>query len=71
MKVSISLPGEDVEFLDAYAGAHALSSRSAVVHQAIRVLRLSELDDAYAAAWDEWTQSGEAEAWETTTGDGL
>jgi len=61
MKVSVSLPGEDVEFLDAYASAHAFSSRSAVVRQAIRVLRLSELDDAYSAAWEEWAESGESE----------
>lgn len=71
MKLSVSLPGEDVEFLDAYANAHAYGSRSAVVQQAIRVLRLSELDDAYGAAWGEWTQSGEAQNWEPTVGDGL
>jgi Arc/MetJ-type ribon-helix-helix transcriptional regulator len=71
MKLSVSLPDEDVEFLDAYASAHAGTSRSAVVHEAIRVLRLSQLDDAYQAAWDEWSASGEAGAWEPTAGDGL
>jgi antitoxin MazE9 len=71
MKLSVSLPGEDVAFLDEYARAHALSSRSAAVQQAIRVLRLGELTDAYGAAWDEWTSSGEADAWDATTGDGL
>lgn len=71
MKVSVSLPGEDVEFLDAYAAAHAFPSRSAVLQQAIRILRLGELDDAYGAAWAEWEESGEAAAWEPTTDDGL
>jgi Arc/MetJ-type ribon-helix-helix transcriptional regulator len=71
MKVSVSLPGEDVEFLDAYAAAHAFPSRSAVLQQAIRVLRLSELDDAYAAAWSEWDKAGEAALWDRTAGDAL
>jgi antitoxin MazE9 len=71
MKVSVSLPSEDVEFLDAYAAAHAFPSRSAVLQQAIRVLRLSDLDDAYGAAWSEWDEAGDAEAWDRTTGDGL
>lgn len=71
MKVSVSLPEEDVAFLDSYASAHAAPSRSAVVHQAIRALRLSELDSAYGSAWEEWTESGESEAWEPTAGDGL
>jgi Arc/MetJ-type ribon-helix-helix transcriptional regulator len=71
MKVSVSLPGEDVEFLDAYARTHAYPSRSAVVHQAIHAFRLVELNEAYREAWDEWQESVDAELWETTTGDGL
>jgi Arc/MetJ-type ribon-helix-helix transcriptional regulator len=71
MKLSVSIPGEDVEFLDAYAEAHALSSRSAVVHQAIRVLRREQLPDAYAEAWEEWDAAGEGELWDRASGDGL
>ncbi|HEX3392129.1 MAG TPA: ribbon-helix-helix domain-containing protein [Solirubrobacteraceae bacterium] len=71
MKVSVSLPGEDVEFLDAYASAHDYSSRSAVVHQAIRAFRRGELHDAYRDAWDEWSRDESSAAWETTTDDGL
>lgn len=71
MKISVSLPGEDVAFLDAYASVHAFSSRSAVVQQAIRALRLGDLDDAYGKAWEEWSESGEADLWEATAGDGL
>ncbi|MGA2163267.1 MAG: ribbon-helix-helix domain-containing protein [Solirubrobacteraceae bacterium] len=70
MKVSVSLPGEDVAFLDAYATTHAYPSRSAVVHHAIRALRLGELDEEYAEAWTEWSASGEADAWDAVVGDG-
>jgi antitoxin MazE9 len=71
MKVSVSLPNEDVAFLDAYAGAHELPSRSAVVQTAIRALRLGDLRDAYGDAWAEWKASGEAAAWDAVAGDGL
>jgi Arc/MetJ-type ribon-helix-helix transcriptional regulator len=71
MKVSVSLPGEDVQFLDAYAREQGLESRSAALHRAVRLLRTAELAGAYGAAWDEWKAEGEAELWESTTGDGL
>jgi Arc/MetJ-type ribon-helix-helix transcriptional regulator len=71
MKVTVNLPEGDVAFLDAYANTHAYSSRSTVVHQAIHALRLSELYDAYRDAWDEWTESGEADCWDAVTGDGV
>lgn len=71
MKVSLSLPGEDVEFLDEYARSQGLPSRSAAVHRAVRLLRAAELGADYEDAWDEWHAAGEAEAWEPTTGDGL
>jgi Arc/MetJ-type ribon-helix-helix transcriptional regulator len=71
MKVSVSLPGEDVEFLDAYASAHAYPSRSAVVHQAIHAFRRGELHDAYREAWDEWLTDNDTSIWETTSSDGL
>ncbi len=71
MKVSVSLPGEDVAFLDEYASAHACASRSAVVHMAIRALRLGELHEAYGDSWAEWDASGEADAWNGVVGDGV
>jgi Arc/MetJ-type ribon-helix-helix transcriptional regulator len=71
MKVSVSLPGEDVQFLDSYAKEQGLESRSAALHRAIRLLRTAELAGTYEAAWDEWTGEGEAELWESTTGDGV
>ncbi len=71
MKLSVSLPDEDVAFLDAYAEAQGIGSRSAVVHKAVRLLRSSELGPAYEDAWREWSASGDAEAWETTAADGI
>jgi Arc/MetJ-type ribon-helix-helix transcriptional regulator len=71
MKVSVSLPDEDVDFLDAYASSQGFASRSAVVHKAVRLLRASELGPAYEDAWTEWTTGDEAAAWEPTASDGL
>ncbi len=70
MKLSVSIPDEDVEFIDRYAAEHAVESRSGVVQRALSLLRASELGKEYAAAWDEW-DSSEAEAWESTVADGL
>jgi len=70
MKVSVSLPADDVEFLDAYASAQGISSRSAALHKAVRLLRASELGPAYAEAWDQWAED-DVPLWESTVGDGL
>ena len=71
MKVSISLPDDDVEFLDAYAQAQGIESRSAVVHMAVRMLRVSELGEAYEEAFTSWEDEGQAAAWDAVTPDGL
>ena len=71
MKISISLPDEDVEFLDDYAKTQGYESRSAVVHTAVRILKSSKLGDAYAGAWQEWEDSREDEVWDKAAGDGL
>ena len=71
MKISVSLPDEDVEFLDEYAKSPGIGSRSAVVQRAVRLLRATGLGRAYAKAWAEWESSGEAEAWDSVVGDGL
>jgi Arc/MetJ-type ribon-helix-helix transcriptional regulator len=71
MKVSVSLPGDDVAFLDEYAQARGLESRSAALHRAVRLLRVAELGVAYESAWAEWADGDDAEAWEATSGDGL
>ena len=71
MKLSVSLPVEDVSYLDAYAQAQGLESRSAAVHKAVRLLRSSELGAAYEDAWTSWAVSDDADLWDGTTADGL
>ncbi len=71
MKISVSIPDAEVALLDAYARTAGLPSRSAAVQHAIRLLQLRDLEDDYAAAWDEWHASGEEGVWQTTAADGL
>lgn len=66
MKVSVSLPDEDVAFLDDYARNHHIASRSATLHRAIRLLRASELAQNYAEAFAEW-DNAESHLWESTS----
>jgi Arc/MetJ-type ribon-helix-helix transcriptional regulator len=65
MKVSVSLPEEDIEFLDDYAASNGMASRSAAVHKAVRLLRTSGLGAAYEKAWSEWAADEDSEVWET------
>lgn len=71
MKVSVSLPDDDVEYLDAYARERGLESRSAVAHKAVRLLRASELGAAYEEAWADWEAGDDAELWDSASADGL
>ncbi len=66
MKISVSLPDEDVKFLDGYS-----DNRSAAVHAAVEALRLSRLTQDYAEAFAEFEDAGEAAAWESTAADGV
>ncbi len=71
MKLSVSLPEEDVAVLDSYAREAGLPSRSAALHHAVLLLRQRGLEQDYAAAWDEWSDAGDEAAWESTAADGL
>lgn len=71
MKLSVSVSPEDVALLDEYARASGLRSRSAALQHAIRLLRHADLEQDYAAAWEDWASSGEQAAWEGAVGDGL
>jgi len=71
MKLSVSLPDEDVAILDEYARTAGLASRSAALQQAVRMLRLTELEHDYETAWVEWENSDDQQAWEATADDGL
>ena len=71
MKLSISLPDDDVEFLDRYAEQQGVDSRSAVVAKAIELLRTSQLVAAYTEAWSEWDAKPDNLAWDSTVADGI
>ena len=71
MKVSVSLPDDDIVFLDEYAQRQGYPSRSAVVHRAVRLLRATELGASYEAAWDEWSRAQDDEGGNAVSGDGL
>lgn len=67
MKISVSLPDEDVQFLD----ARGAGNRSAVLHEAVDLLRRNYLSELYAAAADEWESSEDARLWDNTAADGI
>jgi len=71
MKVSVSLPEEDVAYLDTYAENQGLDSRSAALQRAVRLLRATELGPAYEEAWAEWTASDDADLWDGASADDL
>ena len=71
MKISVSLPDEDVALLDEHARREGLASRSAAVHHAVRLLRRVELEADYESAWREWESSPDAKAWEASSADGI
>lgn len=71
MKLSVSLPESDIEFIDCYAREHDIESRSSVLRRAIRLLREDDLADAYEEAFVEWEESGEAAIWDRAVRDGL
>lgn len=71
MKLSVSLSPSEVAVLDKYAQSAGLKSRSAAIQQAIKLLGDPDLEDAYTAAWQEWEDAGEAEAWAVTVADGV
>lgn len=69
MKLSVSLPDEDVAILDEFARNAGLPSRSAALHHAVRMLRLPDLEQDYEAAWREWEAAGDQAAWSVTAAD--
>ena len=71
VKVSVSLSDDDLAVLDRYVHRTGLPSRSAGVQHAIRMLAHPTLEEDYAGAWQEWSDTGQDEPWETVVGDGL
>jgi len=68
MKLSVSLPDEDVAFLDQIALERELESRSAALQAAVRALREQSLVEDYMAAYLEGEQ--ESAVWDVASGDG-
>jgi hypothetical protein len=66
MKISASLPVDDVEFLDRFAAEHG-DTRSGALQRAVALLRHRDLGDQYEAAW----ASDSADGWDATASDGL
>ncbi|MDP3971887.1 MAG: antitoxin [Candidatus Nanopelagicales bacterium] len=66
-KLSVSLPDEDVAYLDSMAAP----SRSAAVHAAIARHRRDALEFEYAEAFAEWQADSDRPAWDTHSADGL
>ncbi|MFN8620788.1 MAG: ribbon-helix-helix domain-containing protein [Chloroflexota bacterium] len=71
MKLSVSLPDDDVVFLDLYAERKGHLSRSAALQHAVRLLRMADLATDYEEAYREWEASGDAALWDRVAGDGL
>ena len=71
VKLSVSLSPSEGAVLDKYVQSAGLKSRSAAIQQAIKLLGDPDLEDAYIAAWQEWEDAGEAEAWAVTVADGV
>ncbi len=63
-------PAENAEHRDALASAPGLHLHSAALQKAVRLLRASD-GAAYEEAWTEWSDCGDARAWDATTADGL
>jgi Arc/MetJ-type ribon-helix-helix transcriptional regulator len=71
VKLSVSLPDEDVAFLDALTVELGLAWRSAALQAAVRALRESRLEAAYADAIAAWEASDDSTGWDTPVADGL
>ena len=65
-KISISLPSEMVNFIERYQEVTGCRSRSQVISQALSLLQMQELEQAYREASLEIEED-----WETVIGDGL
>jgi Arc/MetJ-type ribon-helix-helix transcriptional regulator len=68
VKISVSLPDEDVQFLDARGAGR---NRSAVLHEAVQLLRQNYLSELYAEAFADWSAGPDAALWENASADGI
>jgi antitoxin ParD1/3/4 len=69
IKLSVTIEPTLLDFLERYQASHARKTKSAVVEEALTLLR--ELERAYCEAAQEWLENPDAQLWESTAGDGL
>ena len=65
MKLSISIPDEDFDFLDKCVDDGDYESRSAVIARALRLLRSADLGKMYDEAFAEWQASADSADWDS------
>ena len=65
MKLSVSLPESECEYLDQCVEEGLYPSRSAVLLRALRLLRSADLGAMYSDAIAEWDQSGTGSDWDS------
>jgi antitoxin ParD1/3/4 len=69
IKLSVTIEPTLLDFLERYQASHARKTKSAVVEEALALLR--ERERAYIDAAQEWLENPDAQLWESTAGDGL
>ncbi|MBF6594018.1 MAG: type II toxin-antitoxin system ParD family antitoxin [Thermaceae bacterium] len=70
-KLSVSVDSRLAHFINTYQTDHDVPTKSEVVERALELLQSQELKRQYAQAYQEWEESGEAQVWDVTVGDGL
>ena len=65
MKLSVSLPDAECDFLDKCVQDGRYPSRSAVLLRALRLLKSSDLGAMYGDAFKEWELSEEGSDWDS------
>jgi Arc/MetJ-type ribon-helix-helix transcriptional regulator len=71
MKLSVSLPDDDVAVIDRYAEQQGLGTRSGAIQQAVEMLRHELLKADYKAAFEQWAESEDESLWDGVVADGL
>ena len=71
MKVSISLPEDEVRLLDELVERHKLSTRSAGARRALKALRSEQLAAEYEACFSDPQFGERSDLWDATVADGL
>ena len=67
MKLSISIPDEEFDFLNKCVDDGDYESRSAVIARALRLLRSADLGKMYDEAFAEWQESADFADWDSLT----